>query len=335
MRKNLLELCGFDNTVQALTRIYSGASNTTERLGNWLSSVEFETLPSGITCMTAAAAASIDYEGVPNAVVPRLRGIVKYVHTLNAGMMAGLCRMGTAFNEAKLPLLLLEETALYMQFPNLPQRHLWQMRVGVRQEEYTKALEVARHAGFQVEVYPFTAMAKQGNTCRIIIMPLKDGALVWQGCFEFQKVNAVFRCASNAAVLMGICQNAFRSLTKPSPCETMVRWIMDMSNLYPQLSAEDWDCAVKLAKQENAQKQVCLLLTLYATVTNTNLDWIKEFGDSNDNQQLIGLLHRFQSHSAKGHKIRRSMLLCRLRRPDSVIAAAKLFMHQCFKKLKH
>ena len=179
--------------------------------------------------------------------IPRLRGIVKYVHTLNSGMVSGVCLLGSACNQAQIPILLLEETALYMQYADAPQRHLWQMYIGVPAKQHEKVLNLARENGFTVECYSNTAVARQGVTRQIVIRSVEDNSYLWDGAEKLKKGNAVFLCPTAATMLLEEHQRTFRALTKPNPRVSLVRWSMDMKILLERLSDEDWIQAKKIA----------------------------------------------------------------------------------------
>ena len=330
--QNLFALCGIDETVQSLTGIYSSESAAEQELEHWFSSVDFESLPPEVSCMAAVAAAGNGFSGTPADLIPRLRGIIKYVHTLNAGMISGVCMLGEALNKAQIPLILLGDTALYLTSPKAPERHLWQMRIGVPEADYSHTLKIAREAGFRVEEYRYTALVSQNATRQITIIPLPGSAGLWQGASECKKGNAVFLCPERGEVLISVCQDTFRALTRNTPRSAMIRWVMDFTSLSRQLTEQDWHLAAKAAKQEQACAHVYLLCMLYAGMTGQYPAQTSLFGDGRDADTLLKALECYLSHPKKGGKLRRSYLLCRMRRPDSAFAAALLFLRQILRK---
>ena len=331
--KNLFALCGFDETFQSLAGIYSSESTSEQDLECWFSSVDFESLPPEVSCMAAVTAARNGFAGTPTALIPRLRGINKYVHTLNAGMISGVCMLGEVLNKAQIPLILLGDTALYLSCPDAPERHLWQMRVGVPEKDYNRSLNYAREAGFRVEEYRYTALVCQSATQQITIVPLSESAGLWRGAAEHKKGNAVFLCPERSEILISVCQDTFRALTQNTPRRAMIRWAVDFARLLRQMSEQDWLRAAQAAKQEQACAHVYLLCMLYAEMTGRYPSQIPLFGDGRDAMVLLDTLECYLSHPKKGRKLRRSYLLCRMRRPDSALATATLFLRQVFAKI--
>lgn len=114
----LIRLCGLDDTACSLAAIYCRGNG----LSPWFAEVDFEALRPEVSCMAAAAGSATGFSDVPETLIPRLKGIVKYVHTLNTGMAAGVCTLAAALNQAGITPLLLDDTALYLNWPTATQR---------------------------------------------------------------------------------------------------------------------------------------------------------------------------------------------------------------------
>lgn len=330
MQLNIPQLCGFDSVTHRLTALYCQADMPAQALADWFSSVDFEALPPEITCMAASAGALCGFDSVPGTVVPRLRGIIKYVHTLNSGMMAGICMIGKVLNQAGIDVLLLEDTALYAAFPDAPQRHLWQMRLGVRRRDFQNAVEHIAQAGFETEKYVYAAVAKQGITRQVSIMSYEDDAYLWQNTTVLQKGAVRFLCPALAATFIQANQSAFRALTKPSPRTAMVRWCMDMKLLTQQMTPEDWQQMLQIAAKEKACGQIRLLTELFCALSGdtTLRGHCAALQSEAQLRKLPGLLLRYRRLPETGHRLQRAFLRCRLRRPDSLVQSCRLLLKQ-------
>lgn len=320
-KTQLIRLCGLDDTACSLAAIYCQNGE----LSQWFAGVDFEALRPEVSCMAAAAASTIDFSGVPEALIPRLRGIIKYVHTLNTGMTAGICTLATALNQAGITPLLLDDTALYLNWPTATQRHLWQMNIAVTPGEFSKVADIAQNAGFQVESVPGGMIIRRGVTQQIFAIALKDKAYQRRNATLLKKGTAQFLCPQPAAVLVGLIQRAFRALLRPNCRADILRWCMDMKHLLSQLSETDWQMAGQIAEAEHAQGHVHLLLAAYSQITGTTTPG---FGAAASAQTLLRLIPAFRE-KAKG----KLWLFCRLRRPDSVPAATVVFIKEVLKKL--
>lgn len=334
MQEKLSTFCGFDESSKTLTGLYCKTPISSQELGEWFSSVSFEALPPDQTCMAAIAGAAVQFADVPDAEIPRLRGIIKYVHTLNSGMFSGVCALGAACNRAQIRVLLMEDTALYMRYPDMPQRHLWQTCIGVRMDQYKKVLDLAQENGFEVEHFPNAAVARQGVVRQIVIKPVEDNSFLWSGAEELKKGNAVFLCPEPAAILIETCQRTFRALLTPKPRISVVRWCMDMKILSDCLSDSDWIRGKAIAEREHAHCHMGLLFAIYHAVTGLSLKAANQFGTTQDARRTFRLVQAYVVCPKNGHKLRRTYLLYRLRRPDSIIATARMLLRLAFRKFK-
>ncbi len=335
MQKELLYLSGLDDISRNLIKIYSEDSICPEALKEWFSSVDFEALLSQISCMAAAAGLINQFSGVPEQVVPRLRGIIKYVHTLNSGMISGVCAIGARLNAANIPILLMDDTALYMQNPDAPQRHLWQTFVGVRHRDFKQAVCIIRNAGFEIEEYPALVVARQGVMRQILIASVAEDDPAWQSAKELKRGNVSFLCPASASVFLAISKRFFRALTKPDPQAFVACWIMDLRLLLPQMQEEDWRNAARLAKRDKVGSHIYLLLSLYSALAGREVKERALFGNERLGTRLIKVLNRYIEAQKKSCRIRRLMLRCRIRRPDSLLHAGRLCIKEGFLILKN
>ncbi len=334
MQKKLLEFCDIDETTKKLIQLYCQTEIQSSGLAKWFDSVQFDALPSHLTCMAASACSAIRFADVPQALVPRLRGIVKYVHTLNSGMFSAVCLLATVCNREQIPLLLLEDTALYMCYADAPQRHLWQVCVGVRATHYEEVLQLAQKSGFSIERHPYAAVARQGITQQIVIRPTEDNSYLWNGATELKKGNAVCLCPQPASMLVEACQRMFRAFTKPAPQISLARWCMDMKVILSRLSDADWVCAEQIAQAEKAKYHVRFVLAVYEAIIEMKLKETLRFGSNTAVKRTCKLLQAYTVCSKSGQKLRHTYLLYRLRRPDSIIATMQLLIKCVLRKWK-
>lgn len=335
MQEKLIQFCNLDDITKKLIQIYCQQTLHGHELEAWFNTVTFEDLPPYLTCMAAAASSTVRFANVPETLIPRLRGIVKYVHTLNSGMFSGVCLLGTVCNQANIEVLLLDETALYMCYPDAPQRHLWQVCIGVRTAQYKKVLHLAENNGFTITRHPYAAVAQQGITKQIVIRPLDDHSYLWNGTKELKKGSAVFLCPCTATMLIEACQRTFRAFTKPDPKIPLVHWCMDMKILLNHLSDADWLCGKEIAQSEHALYHIRFLLAVYTVITGTKIDNAELFGTKQDVMQTYRLLQAYATCPKTSRKLRRLYLLYRLRRPDCVVAATMLLMQRIYRRIKN
>ena len=325
------EFCGFDAQTQSLCAIY--CQNRADDLSRWLSDADFDKLPSDLTCMAAVSAAAAGFDAMPQALAPRLRGLIKYVHALNSGMTAGMLSLASALHREGIRLLLLEDTALALTAPEGGQRQLWQLRIGVTKKDFSRAVALAHSAGWEGEASPWAATLTKGVTRQLTLFPFAESSYLWENAAPAQLGSGALLCPEPAAILMGMCQLGFRALLKKSPRAAMVHWVMDMKQLLSRFDEKHWQRALVLAKQEKALFHVGLMLHIYSGLCQDVP--ANRFCTAAQAQHTANLIQAHRQCPEKGQKLRRVYLLHRLRRPDSFPGALASLSGELIKKLKN
>lgn len=321
-QRQIITLCGMEESLCRLIELYGMRHPSEREIADWFSGVEFESLRPEVSCMAAALSAARDYAGVPQELIPRLRGISRYVHTLNSGMTAGLCALGKRFQEAGIPAVLLGSTAVHLGYPEPPRRHIWQMQITVPAEDFSQAVELAERAGFLIELTPFGADARRGNTQRVFIRRDADPA----GEAAALTVGGVsFLLPGSAELLVSLGQAVFQLLSGKAPGAKLIPWIMD---LHCVIGADpDWNGAAAAAAERGTASQVRLVLELYnSLIPNTLTGEILDlFGTAEHTAQLAQLLPKYRSLKPGSAKLKRLWLSTRIRNVDSPSAVPGLF----------
>ena len=292
-----IALCGIEESVCRLVGLYCMADPAEQDLSAWFSKIDFELLPPEVSCMAAAAAAT-DYAFAPPELIPRLRGIIKYVHTLNSGMMAGLYALGKQFNEKGFSAELLGSTAVHLGYPMPPVRHLWQAQVGVSEADFPYAVELAVQSGFAVEQTPYTAIARRGKTQCVHICKVSD-----RQAAQVRAVGGVlFGVPASAQLLVQLADALIQMLLERNAGRKLIPWIMDLHCVIA--SVADWQTVAADCARQKVPCRVRLMLELYNCFTQDSLpESVLAFFDTESHtKHLIQLLHSYRKCHADGSK---------------------------------
>lgn len=322
-QQQITTLCGMEESLCRLIGLYGTQHPSEEEIADWFSEIEFEALRPEVSCMAAAMSAVNDYKGVPSSLIPRLRGISRYVHTLNSGMTAGLCALGIRLQEAGIPAVLLGSAAVHLGYPVPPRRHIWQTQISVPAGDFSQAVELAERTGFLIELTPFGAAARRGNTQRVFIRRDADPA----GEATPLTVGGVsFLLPGSAELLVSLGQTVFQLLSSEAPGAKLIPWIMD---LHCVITADpDWKGAAAVAAERGTATQVRLVLELYNslipnTLTGEILDF---FGTEEYTAQLAQLLPEYRNIKPGSARLKRLWLSTRIRNADSPSAVPGHFL---------
>lgn len=322
-RQQVIALSGMDGSLCSLIGLYCAEHPSEKAVENWFSGIEFEALRPEASCMAAAMAAANDYRGAPEMLLPRLRGIIRYVHTLNSGMAAGLCALGKRFNEANIPAVLLGSTAVHFSYPEPPRRHIWQTQISVPEGDFSQAVELAERTGFLIELTPFGADARRGNTQRVFI---RRDAKPGQQAAALTVGGTSFLLPGSAELLVSLSETVFRILSGEAPGAKLIPWIMDLHCMIA--AGPDWNEAAAAAVKEGTSVQVRLVLELYNSLARNILprEILDLFGTEAAAVRLEQLLPQYRAIKPGSDKLRRLWLSARIRNADSPSAALGAFL---------
>lgn len=324
-QRQITALCGMEESLCRLVGLYGTRQPSDKDVADWFSGVEFEALRPEVSCMAAAVSADCDYAGVPQALIPRLKGISRYVHALNSGMTAGLCALGKRFNEANIPVLLPGSTAVHLGYPEPPRRHIWQTQISVPEGDFSQAVELAERAGFFIALTPFSADARRGNTQRILIRrdakPAQEAAARTVG-------GVSFLLPGSGELLVSLSEAVFWVLSGAAPGAKLIPWIMDLHCVIG--AAPDWKGAAVAAAERRTASQVRLILELYNSLIPNALtgEILDLFGAAEHTAQLAQLLLKYRKIRPGSARLKRLWLSTRIRNVDSSSAVPGIFFRE-------
>lgn len=321
-QQQMIGLCGMEESLRRLIGLYCMPRPSEKEIADWFSGVEFEALRPEASCMAAAMAAANDYAGVPAETIPRLRGIVKYVHTLNSGMTAGLCALGQKLGQAGIVAEVLGSTAVHLGYEK-PLRHIWQMEIGVTETDFPRIGQLAAQAGFALEQTPYSITARSGNTQCILI---RKGMSPGQNASTLTVGGASFLMEGSADLLVSLAQAIFQLLWGPAPGAKLLPLFMDLHRVIS--SGPDWAEAAAAAAEHGVADHVRLVLELYNSLAPDILteDITNLFGTEPTAARLAQLLVQYRDIRPGYAGLKKRWLSARIRSGDTPADTWKLFL---------
>lgn len=322
-QQQMSRLCGMEDALCRLIRLYCAQHSSEKEIADWFSEIEFEALRPEVSCMAAAMASANDYIGAPGNLIPRLRGIMKYVHTLNSGMTAGMCALGKYCSDAGIPVELFGSSAVHLGYPNPPQRHLWRMEIRVSETDFPQVTALAEHAGFTVEQTPYSATARHGNTQCVLI---RKGTEPAQAMSTLAVGGVSFLMPYGTHLLIDLAEAVFQILSGAAPGAKLLPWFMDLHCVITSIT--DWEAAAVAAAERGVAPQVRLVLELYnSLVPNILSGRIPElFGTEEAALHLAQLLLEYRDLKPGSAKLKRLWILAQFKSGGSSFTALGPFL---------
>ena len=309
-------LCDLAPVEEKLIRLYCSAQPSTDDIARWFASVDFEALFSETSYLAATVSAAQNYAGVPELLVPRLKGILKYVHTLNGGTISALLHLGKQFNQAEIPMLLLKSTALYIGCPEVPRYHLWKAEIGIPEYALPLALEIAVQAGFSVEPTSRYVIASRDKMQHVFLYPYQEDNFLLEKAKPVSVQDICFLMPSLEPLMVSLAESLIEILMLPNPRAKPFSLLLMLYHLAQ--TAPQWEETAAIAAQRGSANQVRLALE---SVTHLIPDSVKQdvltlFGTRKQAEGLKDALLAYRSLKPKANRIGRLWLSVRIQTAD-------------------
>lgn len=260
------ELFDIDPILCDLARLNRSKTPEPKDIARWYSKVDFDALWMDITCMCARIGAGTDYAGTPAALVPRLKGLSRYILTLNSGSTAALFALGELLESTGIPMTLLRDTALALGYPQLPRFPIWHTQAAIPRERMAEVAWLANEAGFSVTARDGLLEITRSGRETVLLFP----------CEAYQEANATpapapagrFLLPRPEAILVDLAQELCGILQQKSN-RTRLHSRLILGCQLLDLGA-DPGIAFSLAREQGCAAQLQLLLEGAASLCGEN-----------------------------------------------------------------
>ena len=321
--QKLLTSCGINDIHDKLIKLYGLHGNADHRdIRRWFDSIDFEKLPPAASCMAAVMCSENDYAGTPPALIPRLKGVLRYHRILNSGLYSCMCSIIREYNKVGIETLVMKGAAIKTGYnPNFV-RPMWDVDILVKSEDFDHAFSIAQQLGFEGSWAPHSIDLKRGNLesidlHHVFIRDIQSGknSSYWPECFAHTWNDAKFFIPERHALLLQLIANAHTNFIQHQGTNVALRWVMDLDALINGKEPIDWNKFISLAKHLNIEPQVCIILTAYDIVLPGVIDIrfiTNELGVNRKAVRQIRYVHRY-------HEVNRQF-----RNPPEGCSSAKL-----------
>ena len=302
--EQMLRACGMTDTDRELIRLYGlhGKAGTDE-VQRWFRSVDFEALSAECVCMAAVLCAESGYEGAPEGLHPRLKGILRYHRMLNSGLYAAMCAMAREYNKENIDVLAMKGAAIKIGYRSDFVRPMWDVDILVRPQDYDRTLQIAQEQGYRGSWAPHSIDLHRGNMESIDLhcVYLRDlrsrkNRDYWPECRAVCWNDARFFVPEQHALLLQLMVNAYTNFAQHRGNSAPLRWVMDLDALLWEANNIDWDKLIVLAKQLELEAQVSVVVAAYAAVLPGRLDAdaiLRKLGAQRGANRLVRFVLRF------------------------------------------
>ncbi|SMC78649.1 nucleotidyltransferase family protein [Papillibacter cinnamivorans] len=277
---NLFQVTGMNESHRELCRLYAAESAGPEEITAYFSGIRLEEEKWDSACMVASMCARHGYEGVPPELLPRIRGILRYYRMLNAGRIAGTCRLIRLYNDAGIPVMVIKGASILTCYEPNHIRHMWDTDILVPAGEYRRAVEIAISQGFSGGESPHSVNLKRDRMEDIDVHKIFMKELLSRGPEKFwpegpevRRSGAVFQVPEFNTLFVQILTNSFSNLAEVGNHGAKIKWFMDVDFFISRPEDLDWERVISLSKMLGVAPHANTVLCLYDRLAPGRFDY--------------------------------------------------------------
>ena len=276
MRKDLVSRCELSQIQVNIARLYSVVYPDPVEVEKVFDELNFNTLSSEESLMLAQAVEKNGFLGVPEKLLPRVKGVISYHVVKNTVVMCETAKLIGVLKEEGVNVLLCKGTAIKCLYGPNRVRHMWDADFSVKKEQYEQAISIARNNGYEgiAARHSVDLRGKSGNLADIHQIFMRELLLtgdtaVWSravsGSFYGQDVSVPCR---EDLVIQLLTNAALDFAQQPAP----FKWVADMVNLLPKC---DFDKLIACARELGVGAQTAFVLRILRPVLPELCDYNK------------------------------------------------------------
>ncbi len=243
-----------------------------------------------------------NYQGVPPAQRPRMKGVSRYFVTLNARQTFTFLQLAELYAQAGIEVLLCKGIAMRLGYMKDQSRHMWDVDIAVRPRDYERAVALARQHGYAgkpgmhattLEKEKYLPIDLHSYFHKTSVKGIDEGG-VWQRSRRLNIHGQKLLLPGVEDILAQLLTNAFSNIVIEGNTRPHLKWIYDAGWLI-RFAGVSWPLLFKVAQElrvAHFAKLMLLLLeeVLPGTVNMAALD--KAFPGYENNNTLFAHYYR-------------------------------------------
>lgn len=131
-----------------LLQLFFKSNVSQEELADFFLGIDIEKQGLEKASLIAHLCIKTNYQGVPENLVPRIKGILKFWISHNARLMMNALELIRTYNQQEIPVLLCKGAAMRLGYMPKVSRNMWDVDITVPVEKYREAVLLATDTGY-------------------------------------------------------------------------------------------------------------------------------------------------------------------------------------------
>jgi len=293
-----------DKKDRALIRLCYKDNVDPHEIAAYFDGLIFEACQYDLCCLIALMCSKHNYAGTPEPLIPKIKGLVRYLASMNACRIVELFNFIKEVNQADIPIMLTKGAALRVWYYPKTIRYMADTDVYVAGKDFGRTVQLAKDYGCEGILDFHSIDLKKGplavDVHRVFVKELLNGANpdgIWDRAIKASKNGVSFYIPSREDIVLQILVTAFYNVLETSwdKDKKHVKWIIDILPFLLDEEKIDWEKLVMIAEQLKISDQIKTMINALGDILPQSINTEKVLGyfsGSEVNQKAIQLFHK-------------------------------------------
>jgi hypothetical protein len=260
---------------------------TADEVANYFDGIVFEESQYDLCCLIAQMCARHKYAGVPKHLVPKIRGLTRYLTTINALRVVELFKFLKRLNQADIPVMLTKGVAIRVGYYPQIIRYMADTDIYVEEKNFFGAVGLAKDYGCEGRLAYHSIDLKKGSLAvdihRVFVKELLNGADsagIWQRATKTDQNGVSFYIPSREDMVVQIVVSGFYNVIESAwdQGRKHIKWIIDLLPFLLDAKQADWERIILISEQLKISEQIKPMLLALNDILPQSLDTGKILG---------------------------------------------------------
>ncbi|HNX28918.1 MAG TPA: nucleotidyltransferase family protein [Syntrophomonadaceae bacterium] len=264
-----------------LISLYCKDTVTADEAADYFDGIIFEESQYDVCCLIAQMCARHNYTGTPEELIPKIKGLARYLTTMNALRTVELFKFIKAINQAEIPVMLIKGAAIRIGYFPKVNRYMADTDIYVAGKNYNRTVKLAKDYGCEGISSYHSIDLKKGplalDVHKVFVKELLNGANpdgIWHRATKADQNGVSFYIPSREDMIIQILVTGFYDLFESSRDKEKkhIKWITDILPFLLDEEKIDWEKTASIAEQLKISDQIKVMIYALGNILPQNIN---------------------------------------------------------------
>jgi len=272
-----------------------------DEMANYFDGTVFEDNQYDVCCLIAQMCSKHNYAGTPEQLIPKIKGLARYLTSMNAFRVVELFKFIKELNKADIPIMLTKGVAIRVGYYPKIIRYMADTDVYVAGKNFNRTVKLARDYGCEGTLSFHSIELKKGplavDVHKVFVKELLNGANpdgIWDRATKTDQKGVSFYIPSREDMIVQILVTGFYNVLESSRDKEKkhIRWMIDLLPFLLDEAKIGWEKVARIAEQLEISDQIKVMIFALGDILPQSINTetvIGYFRKSELSQKAIGL----------------------------------------------